>query len=256
MGRQNAVRLGQLAAEEEGHRVKYEEMKPREINAVLRDCPLAYLVWGALEWHGVHNPVGLDGLIAYEMTLELCKETGGVVLPPVYAGYQTLKPWRGFRHTFEFSREAIYRMLTEYLENLYQEGFKAIVIVMGHVGEKHMENIRDAVARFTEHHCYTRVLAIGTEDPASWVGVASIDHAGKLETSHMLHFRPELVDLSRIPEHETDWRRQGHPENAKEATAELGAELVRLFVDQAAPRVKAMVREAVDNWPAPLATGD
>ena len=39
--------------------------------------------WSQQEWHGVHNPVGLDTLKAYALTMELCKVTGGVVLPPV-----------------------------------------------------------------------------------------------------------------------------------------------------------------------------
>ena len=73
--------------------MKYEEMKPRELNGMLRECPVAYLVWGSHEWHGVHNPVGLDTLKAYHLALALCQVTGGVVLPPVYCGYQTMKPW-------------------------------------------------------------------------------------------------------------------------------------------------------------------
>ena len=125
--------------------MKYEEMKPVEINQVLRECPLAYLVWGSHEWHGVHNPIGLDTLKAYHMTLELCKVTGGVVLPPVYCGYQTMKPWQGFRHTLEFSKDLVRRYVYEHLENLYEEGFRVIVVVMGHYGGKHVEAVKAAI---------------------------------------------------------------------------------------------------------------
>ena len=49
--------------------MKYEELRPHQINDILRETPLAYLVWGSHEWHGVHNATGLDTLKAYYLTL-------------------------------------------------------------------------------------------------------------------------------------------------------------------------------------------
>jgi creatinine amidohydrolase len=236
--------------------MKYEEMKPREINAVLRETPLAYLVWGSLEWHGVQNAVGLDAIKAYHMALDLCEQTGGVVLPPVYCGYQTMRPWARFGHTFEFSREIVFQYALEYLENLYDLGFKAIVIVMGHYGGKHVEAIREAVTRFTDRHSYPKVLAMTDYEPASWVQVKGGDHAGKNETSLLMHFRPDLVDISRLPEGALDPKRDGCTADANEATAEHGAMLARVFVEQAAPRVRELLREAIEGWPKEIATGD
>ena len=236
--------------------IKYEEMKPGEINAVLRDRPLAYLVWGAHEWHGVHNPIGLDTLKAYHMTLELCARTGGVVLPPVYCGYQTMKPWAGFRHTFEFSQDLVRQYAYEHLENLYDEGFKAIVIVMGHYGGNHVKTIRSAVEAFTAKHRYPKVLAITDYEPASWVDVCGGDHAGKNETSLMMSFRPDLVDLAKLPEGELDHNRDGCTPNAKEATPEHGKHLLDVFLEQATHKVDALLTEAMDGWPREIATGD
>jgi len=236
--------------------MKYEEMKPHEINRALRECPLAYLVWGSHEWHGVHNAVGLDTLKAYYMTLDLCRETGGIVLPPVYCGYQTMKPWARCRHTFEFSKELVTQFAYEHLENLYDEGFKAMVVVMGHYGGKHVEAIKAGVARFTEKHRYPRVLAITDYEPASWVDVKGGDHAGKNETSLLMHYRPDLVDLSRLPEGELDQKREGCTPNAREATAEHGAALVRVFLEQAAPRVRDLLAEALREWPETVSTGE
>jgi len=236
--------------------MKYEEMKPREINHVLRTCPLAYLVWGSHEWHGPQNPIGLDTLKAHRMALELCAVTGGVVLPPVYCGYQTMKPCARFRHTFEFSKELVNQYVYEHLENLYDEGFKMIVILMGHYGAKHVETVKAAVERFTEKHRYPRVLAMADYEPAGWVNVRGGDHGGKNETSLMMHYRPDLVDLSRLPQGRLIHSRDGISEDAKEATAEHGAMLARVFVEQAAPRIKALLKEAMDNWPAEVSNGD
>ncbi len=236
--------------------MKYEEMKPVEINQVLRECPLAYLVWGSHEWHGVHNPVGLDTLKAYHMTLELCRVTGGVVLPPVYCGYQTMKPWQGFHHTFEFSKDLVRKYVYEHLENLYEEGFRVIVVIMGHYGGKHVEAVKAGVADFTELHDYPKVLAITDYEPASWINVQGGDHAGKNETSLMMHFRPELVDLSLLPDGELDSRREGCSPNAKEATPEHGEMLARVFIEQVEPRIRKLLDMAVASWPREIATGD
>lgn len=236
--------------------MKYEEMMPRELNAVLRDCPVAYLAWGAHEWHGVHNAVGLDTLKAYHMTLDLCREVGGVVLPPVYCGYQTMKPWARFRHTLEFSRGLVTQFVCEHLENLYEEGFKVIVVVMGHYGGKHVEAVREGVTQFTDRHRYPRVLAITDYEPAGWVDVRGGDHAGCNETSLLLHYRPDLVDLERLPEGDLVHARDGCTVDAKAATAEHGAKLARLFVEQAAPKVRELLAEALREWPQTVATGD
>ena len=236
--------------------MKYEEMFPWEINGMLRKYPIAYIVWGAHEWHGVHNTVGLDTLKAYHMTLDLCRETGGVVLPPVYCGYQTMKPWGGFKHTLEFSKDLVIQYVFEHLENLYEEGFKVIVVVMGHYGGKHVEAVRSGVDRFCEQHQYPKVLAITDYEPASWISIKGGDHAGKNETSLMLHYRPDLVDISRLPAGAVDSRREGCSADAKEATPEHGAFLAGTFVDQAAPKIQELLRTALEDWPTEIADGD
>jgi len=236
--------------------MKYEEMKPGEINRVLRDCPLAYLVWGAHEWHGVHNPIGLDTLKAYHMALALCSRTGGVVLPPVYCGYQTMKPWAGFKHTLEFSQDLVRQYAFEHLENLYDEGFKAIVIIMGHYGGNHVKTVRSAVDLFLGKHGNPKVLAITDYEPASWVEVSGGDHAGKNETSLMMHFRPDLVDLTKLPDGELIHSRDGCTPNAKEATDAHGKMLLDVFLEQAEPKVRALLDEAVSGWPREIANGD
>lgn len=229
--------------------MKYEEMKPHEINAVLNDCPIAYLVWGAHEWHGPHTVTGLDTIKAYRMTLELCKITGGIVLPPVYCGYQTMKPFRGFKHTFEFSKSLVMQYVYEHLENIYEEGFKVIVIVMGHYGGKHVEAVKQACDIFKEKHKYPRVFAIRDFDPASWINVKGGDHGGKNETSILMYFRPDLVDMSRLPDEKIKIERYGIVDTAPQANAEHGKYLVETFVAQAAPKIKQLLSDACDEWP-------
>ena len=46
--------------------VRLERMRPDQIDATKARRTAIYLPFGALEWHGVHNPVGLDALKAHE----------------------------------------------------------------------------------------------------------------------------------------------------------------------------------------------
>ena len=72
----------------------------------------------------------------------------------------------------------------------------------------------------------------------------------------MMHFRPDLVDLELLPDGELDIKRDGMTPNAREATDEHGAELVRIFLEQGAPKVKALIEEALAGWPKTRADGN
>ena len=67
---------------------KYEKLRPNQIENICLKSPIAYLPWGALEYHGNHNPIGLDGIKAYGLCIDLAKKAGGIVLPPVYQAMQ------------------------------------------------------------------------------------------------------------------------------------------------------------------------
>ena len=66
--------------------VRYERLRPAQIVARREACPVAFLPIGTIEWHGEHNPVGLDTLKMHRL-LELCAQRiGGLVFPPLYYG--------------------------------------------------------------------------------------------------------------------------------------------------------------------------
>lgn len=229
--------------------MKWEESFPKELDEVIKECPFAIIPWGAHEWHGPHDAVGLDTIKAYNMALDLCEEVGGVVLPPVYCGYQTMKPWRGFRHTLEFPRELVHDYVLEHLEQLYDEGFLLMLVLMGHYGGKHVEAIQEAVETFNGRHYRAEALAWQDYLPAQWVEVKGGDHAGKNETSLLMHYRPDLVDLSRLPEEgELSYETYGYGgEDPREASAEHGKMLAELFVEQGAPKIREKLDELMQR---------
>lgn len=65
-------------------KVQFEEMFPWELAQAIAAAPLCYVPLGTLEWHGEHNAVGLDTLKAHAVCVGAARQSGGVVLPPLY----------------------------------------------------------------------------------------------------------------------------------------------------------------------------
>lgn len=219
----------------------YEMLRPAQIEAIRASSPIAYLPWGALEWHSYHNPIGLDGLKARKLCEALAEETGGVVLPPVYVGTYTMKPFKGFHHTLEHKVETIKALCMEYLEQLADESFKVIILVTGHYGGKHVEAIRETVAAFAAAHPSVLVWALTDAEPHE--GFFDSNHAAYGETSYMMYFYPETVDLSLLPA-----ERVATPDedgvigdDPRRASASDGERMLTVFVQQALPKIQELL---------------
>lgn len=66
--------------------VRFERMVPDQVVARRSACPVAYLPVGALEWHGLHLPLGTDYLTVQHIAERAAREVGGVAFPPLYYG--------------------------------------------------------------------------------------------------------------------------------------------------------------------------
>lgn len=219
--------------------MRFEEMKPEDYRRAREAAPIAYLPWGAHEWHGRHNPLGLDTLKAHGQCMALCAETGGVVFPGIYCGHDTMKPHARFDSTLEFSAECVKLLATEYLEQLENEGFRVIVILMGHYGSRHIDAIREVVADFNESRDACAAWAFPDFEPTADEGFPG-EHAACFETSYIMWFRPELVDLTRLPrEGELDFGIEGVGglDPRGNASPKKGRDGVNVLVRNAAPGI-------------------
>lgn len=219
---------------------RLERLRPAQINAIRDLTPIAFIPWGAIEWHSVHAPVGLDGAQALGQCCALAGQTGGVVLPPLYIGTDTIKPFKGFPYTLEHGAATIRALCRELVEQLVQEGFRVVVIVTGHCGGGHVEALRDAIAAVDAPDA--DVLLIPSFEPIQETYPSN--HAARGETSFQLLFEPETVDLSLLPpgpaptlDADGVWG-----DDPRGASAEEGAAMLALFVDRTAPTIDALVQ--------------
>ena len=222
--------------------MRYERLLPAEFETILATAPVAYLPWGALEWHGFHMALGLDGLKAHGILTQVAERTGGVVLPPVWCGFDTLKRAEhgGFPLTLEFKRETVMQLLTEYLEQLADIGFKLIVVVSGHYGPPHIAALVEAANLFTiwQTQFDTRLWVIPEYDLVTDLGYRG-DHAAKWETAILMHFHPDLVDINRLDDENAGEEGGILGEDPRQsATPELGAKIVTAIVERLSERVE------------------
>ena len=151
--------------------VRYHMLRPAQAVKRRRECPIAWLPIGNLEWHGVHNPLGTDTLQAEAIAVK-CAEHGGLAFPPLYYGESRLEalmeanardrgriaelmelPSDNFTQAlmpFSPAEQALnyHRLLLHVLAELETLGFEVGVLVAGHYPL--IDHARAAVLQFNQ----------------------------------------------------------------------------------------------------------
>jgi creatinine amidohydrolase len=170
------------------------ESLPQETVAVL---PL-----GAIEQHGPHLPVWVDSCInelLLDRALTAMPGTTSVLALPLQAVGKS-NEHSAFAGTLSFSHETLVTMLLELGESIHNSGIRRLILLNSHGGQP---QVMDIVAR--ELRIRHTMLVVN----AAWFNMGLPDnlfsaaecrhgiHGGEVETSLMLHLRPDLVDMSR-----------------------------------------------------------
>ena len=223
---------------------RYEKLRPIHIETISAKNPIAYLPWGALEYHGNHNPIGLDGIKAHGLCLDLAKEVGGIVLPPVYQAANLISSYPGAdfpKHSIEFSEKLIKLTCEEYLEQLAKQGFKIVVVLTGHAGEPHLDILRDTCEEFNKKYpdmyfWYLAEFDILSDD------LLVANHSAIGETSLQLYYDASLVDLNTLPKDREITLEEDavSGEDPRPSTKELGEKIAKTFVQNASKKLRAL----------------
>lgn len=217
--------------------LRYAELTPDELDATWAKKPLAIIPWGALEWHGPHLPLGLDGIVAEEFAARLAEKTGGVLLPGCWMPITTLP----HPASLQLRTEAFRIVLDDLLEGLYSAGARLICIVSGHYAQGHEVELYRAALRAMEGHSNLSVLAA---TPLEVLGRDDLlDHAARWEAAQLLALRPELVHLDRLPEEIVARRHAVLGEDPRKATAAEGQDVL----DQALQTWSEWIEEIVGS---------
>jgi len=175
--------------------INYLESKPLELENMINTTPIAYIPFGALEWHGEHNILGVDSIKATEICKRSAGLTGGVLFPCVnYGAFDTMN----FPYTFSSRSRPYISMTKRLVKQLYKAGFRIIILLTGHYPTKQIKQVRKAAKKVSKkkHDCF----ALGI--PEQYL-IADLDyygeHAAFWETSIMMAINQNYVDLNQIP---------------------------------------------------------
>ncbi len=216
---------------------RYTELRPDALAAILAETPVAYVPWGALEWHGPHLPFGVDGMTAEAVCERAAARTGGVVLPV------TWWPITALPHQFSISipTDVLQSLWDALFGELARVGFRVVVLLSGHYAQGHELVLMDAAEHAMQQHAI-RVLAV---PPLALVDEQMLDHAAQWETAQMLALRPRLVDLAALgtgPLHPAQAAILG--DDPRSATVGQGESALALGVEQLVASVSALLRTA------------
>ena len=197
------------------------------------------------------NPLGLDGLKVHEICVRAAAKGGGLVFPVLWYGEhresylaeanvpvksaianEMRLPATNFDRGYMGGRTII-EQSTFYQDLLYHVyyqirslGFEAIYVLVGHGPLKNYAILTTKV--------FERATGIVMEVSfaADLVEGYREDHAGRYETGVMMELRPELVDLSTLPEGDKSELVGIAGEDPREGAAELGSAFVEKCVKQ------------------------
>ncbi|RTM01091.1 creatininase [Ancylobacter aquaticus] len=250
--------------------VRIADMTWYEFADRVKENPIVFLPTGSVEQHGPHLPLLTDVILPVSVAEAVAAEVGGMVAPAVSYGYKSQPKSGGGNHfpgTLSLDASVFIALVRNIVNELVRHGARKIVLFDGH-----MENawflveaadlaLRDqAMLGRTD----VKIVKLGYWDFINKATEAvlfpdgfpswELEHAAVMETSIMLHVRPDLVRQDSIPDdpaavfppydvYPFDTRPippTGVLSSAKSSSAEKGA----VVLAQVVPDIAASLREA------------
>ncbi|PRY26355.1 creatinine amidohydrolase [Aliiruegeria haliotis] len=183
-------------------RFDWAQHRAPEFKAMDPEKVIAILPTAAIEQHGPHLPTGTDTTIAEGMLAEFrrtCPDDLDVVILPTQAVGKSNEHMH-IGGTLTLSAENALRIWIEIGQSVARAGLRKIVIVNSHGGNLDLVSILSRELRIRE-----RMLAVKCQ----WGGFGRPEgmyseressfgiHGGDVETSLMLTFQPDCVDMTR-----------------------------------------------------------
>lgn len=164
---------------------------------------------GAVEPHGPHAPLDTDSIISTAVAEAAARELAGdpalrvLVLPPIR--YGVTRYAAVFPGAVSISESTLEALVTEVCIGVREQGPHHVVIVNSHFEPEHVAALRRAAER--SHAVLFDITRRRVAERLTEEFKSGAAHAGRYETSLVLHARPELVDAERmrtLPSHFVD----------------------------------------------------
>lgn len=183
-------------------KIWWHEFSAPEFQSIDPMKTIALLPIAAVEQHGPHLPVGTDTILNLGCIEEMIPKVPATmdlrILPVQTAGKSNEHLWQ--KGTVTHTAATLIEAWTEVGLSIARAGVKKLAMINAHGGN---EEIMGIVARELRVRAGMLVVKTGWTRFPPPPGLIADDerrlgiHGGDLETSLMLHFRPELADMSK-----------------------------------------------------------
>jgi creatinine amidohydrolase len=176
--------------------MRLEELTTPEFSAALATCRTVVIPFGTIEEHGRHLPLGTDTFLAYDVACRVAARRPLFVAPPIH--YGVCRSTNCHPGTLTLRTETLKALAIDLVTSLHQQGLHHVVLLSGHAGGTHNAALLDAGEVLITQHAKLNLAVVTEYDLASRAGQHLIEtpgdaHAGEIETSRLLHSRPQLV---------------------------------------------------------------
>lgn len=159
------------------------------------DWQVALLPMGATEPHNLHLPYGTDFYEGWHLADACCAkawELGGRVVQLPVVPYGTETNMREFPWAMNLNPSTLNQMLADLVASVEKTGVHKLVILNSHGGNDFKPFLREMYGQ-TRVNLFLCNWYQMVGDAAEEICTHREDHAGEMETSLMLSFRPDLV---------------------------------------------------------------
>lgn len=160
---------------------------------------IALIPVGAIEQHGAHTPHMLDTCWATAMAEGIAAATGAIIAPPIYCGWST--GHMAYPGTITIRASVLCDYIVDVARSLMINGYRKFVIINGN-RVANLPPLIEAALKIRLNHgawagCLDSGLTTIKETSALVYQPGGLEHAGDAETSFLLAYRPDLVDMSK-----------------------------------------------------------
>ncbi|MCP3029911.1 creatininase family protein [Halobacillus sp. A1] len=176
----------------------------KQVKELDKEDALVVLPIGAIEQHGPHMPVYTDTLIGEGLLAQtfehFTNEQNIWMLPPLPYGKST--EHLGMTGTMTLSASTLQAVVSDIAESVKESGFRRLVLFNSHGGNHDLLNM---VSREIRIQTGLMVFRLNSSEGHGLDGVVSEKekkfgiHGGEVETSMVLDFKPDWVDMKRSP---------------------------------------------------------
>lgn len=196
-----------------------ENMTVKDMEETIVKTKTVIIPVGVVEQHGYHLPLSTDIYNATEVPKRAGDRLNAVVAPAVpycYSGGELLG-------TVNISPQVFSLLIMDICSEFARMGFKNIVMLLGHGGTDNKQALKNSLQMILKRNPHLDDITLSLVEvfdlSPTWLSYFKMEpehdfHAGEVETSLMMYWRPELVrdtvemdtpEISKMMRLDCDW---------------------------------------------------